>query len=102
MRMAKMFEDAKLKAIQELINTTYKVYYGNTPDGKQMPPEVAWPPEEIEQQLEYMDRDGYSLVQHDNIFDGTTMLILFDKNGDIRAKRMIKTTITLLESEDKT
>jgi len=91
--VARKFEDAKLKAIQELINEVYKVHYNNNPNDGEMPPEIAWPPKEIEQQLEYMEQDGYSIVQHDVVGARKTIIVLFGPDGNVRAQRTIELVI---------
>ena len=94
--VAKKFEDAKLKAIQELINEVCKVHYNN---GKEMPSEIAWPPKEIEQQIQYMEKDGFCLVQQEFIGASKTMIVLFGPDGNVRAQRTIELVIKPQPSE---
>lgn len=96
--VAKKFEDAKLKAIQELINEVYKVHYNN---GKEMPPEIAWPPEEIEQQIQYMEKDGFCIVQQEFIGASKTIFVLFGPDGNVRAQRIIELVIKTQPSEQE-
>jgi len=98
---AKKFEDAKLKAIQELINEEYKVYYNDDVDSGLMPPEIAWPPEEIEQQIKYMEQDGFCLVQQEFVGASKTIIVLFSPDGTVRAQRTIELVIKTQPGEQK-